>query len=144
MVDDNGNEVDQEILADFLETSFSVLQNLKESLRTFNGVEDSHIFETFGQQIDRIMGSAATLSLNSMGELTKISKELSYKASQVNQIGKLLSIQSLLSQVLRVMEKMLIKYQMDINEIPEDISALIERLKVASDQLGDLRTSVKV
>lgn len=144
MVDDNGNDIDPEILNDFLDTSFDVLQNLKEALRSFNGVEDNHVFESFGQQIDRIMGSAATLSLNAMGELTKVSKELSYKASQINQIGKLLAIQSLLSQVLRVMDKMFVKYQQDINEIPEDISLLIERLKIASEQLGDLRTSVKV
>lgn len=144
MKDDNGNEIDQEILDDFLETSFNVLQNLRESLLAFNGVEAVLVFESFGQQIDRIMGSAYTLSLNSMGELTKYSKELSYKASQVKQIGKLLAIQSLLSQVIRIMEKMLTKYQKDINETPEELSVLVERLKIASDQLGDLRTSVKV
>lgn len=144
MLDDNGNEIDQEILNDFLETSFDVLKNLKESLRSFNGLEDVMVFETFGQQIDRIMGSAYTLSLKPMGDLTKLAKELSYKASQVQHIGKLLAVQSLLSQVLRLMEKMLVTYQQDINQAPENIFILIERMKQASEQLGDLRTSVKV
>lgn len=144
MLDDNGNEIDQEILNDFLDTSFDVLQNLKESLRSFNGLDDVMVFETFGQQIDRIMGSAYTLSLKPMGDLTKLAKELSYKASQVKHIGKLLAVQSLLSQVLRLMEKILVAYQQDINQAPENIFILIERMKLASEQLGDLRTSVKV
>lgn len=144
MKDDNGHEIDTEILNDFLESSFTVLQDLKESVRGFNGVEDVMVFENFGQQIDRIMGSAYTLSLISIGDLTKLAKELSYKASQVKQIGKLLAVQSLLSQVLRLMEKMLLKYQQDINEKPEDVAVLVERMKIASAQLGDLRISVKV
>lgn len=144
MLDDQNNEIDDELLAGFLEDSFGVLENLKELLGNFKAVGDVVIFEQFGQQIDRVMGAAYTLCLNNLGDLTKLGKELGYKASQVNELAKLLVIQSLLSQLVRMIDKMLKSYDKKEQFDSTETKLLLKRLEKASEQLGDLRTTVKI
>lgn len=144
MLDDLNNEIDDELLAGFLDDSFVVTENLKDLLGKFKAVEDVAIFEQFGQQVDRVMGAAYTLCLNDLGDLTKLGKELGYKASQVNEIAKLLVIQSLLSQLVRMVDKMLKSYDKKEQFDSTESKLLLKRLTEASDQLGDLRTTVKI
>lgn len=144
MLDDKKNEIDVELLEGFLEESYAVLADLKIILASFKGTSDAPIFEKYGQQIDRIMGAAYTLSLNELGDLAKLGKELGYKTSQIKQVAKLLTMQSLLSQLLRTMEKILNSYQKNQTPDYDEAHQLINRLNTASDQLGDLRISVKV
>ncbi len=144
MLDDKNNEIDQELLAAFVEESFEVLESLKSLMENFKSPLDNLCFEQFGQQVDRIMGAAYTLSLGELGDLAKLGKELGYKSSQVKEIGKLLAVQSLLSQLIKSIEIILIGYQKNQKPVAEDVSLLLNRLTGASNQLGDLRISVKV
>ena|SRR3989344_568343 len=144
MLDDKNNEIDHELLTSFLEESFEVLEGLKDLMENFNGHADISCFEQFGQQVDRIMGAAYTLSLGDLGDLAKLGKELGYKSSQVKEIGKLLAVQSLLSQLIKSIEVILNGYKKNQKPVSEEVSLLLNRLTGASNQLGDLRISVKV
>lgn len=144
MINDSGLEIEKEFLDSFLSESFEVLASLKELVSQFSKVEDNHLFETYGQNVDRIMGAAFTLSLNELGELAKMGKELGYKAGQVNDLPKLLSVQSLLSQLAKSLEEILKKMKKGHTPDFSLYHPLLHKLKKASAHLGDLRISVKV
>lgn len=144
MLDDAGSEVDEELLEIFLNESFEVMGRLNTFLSSFKGPESIEYFEKFGQQIDRIMGAAYTLSLTEVGDLAKLGKELGYKSSQISDVAKLLTIQSLLSQLVKNLE-ILLKGLKKRERIQLDtVEPLLKRMTAASHQLGDLRISVKV
>ena len=144
MIHDSGIEIDKEFLDSFLTDSFEVLTTLKDLVSNFSTEEDHHLFETFGQNVDRIMGAAFTLSLNELGELTKMGKDIGYKASQVKEMPKLLAVQSLLSQLVKSLEEILKKMKKEQTPDFAEYHPLLHKLKQASAHLGDLRTSVKV
>ena len=143
MLDDSGEEIDQELLEIFLQESFEVIIRLNDFLTSFTSTSSNQYFESFGQQIDRIMGAAYTLSLNQVGDLAKLGKELGYKSSQIDDLPKLLTIQSLLSQLVRAMEGILKGIKKGQHHDKEEVLPLLQRLKAASSQLGNLRISVK-
>lgn len=144
MLSDNGEKIDSDLLASFLMESTEVVTNLKIFLTDFTDPSQNVCFEKFGQQIDRIMGAAYTLSLNEVGNLAKLGKELGYKASQVEEVGKLITVQSLLSQLVRALESILKGIKKGQRHNSQEIALLINRLTDASLKLGDLRVSVKV
>lgn len=143
MLDDNGDEIDKELLDIFLKESFDVNERLSIFLSDFVKTSDNKHFESFGQQVDRIMGAAFTLSLNEVGELAKLGKELGYKSSQVKELPKLLVIHSLLGQLVRSMQGILKGIKKGQRHNSEELSPLLKRLKEANTQLGDLRVTVK-
>lgn len=142
MLNDLGSDIDEEFLQFFMDEASEVIVNLKIFVENFQGLNDLDCFEKYGQQVDRIMGAAYTLSLNLVGDLAKMGKELGYKATQITEISKLLVIQSLLSQLASALEEILIHYK---NQEPferDRFNELLERLKKASSDLGNLRASV--
>lgn len=143
MLNDSGIEIDQEFLGFFLEESSEVITNLKIFSSSFKKINDKHFFEQFGQQVDRIMGAAYTLSLIFVGDLARMGKELGYKSTEVNDIGKLLVIQSLLSQLAKALDKIIRDFRKGIQTNYEEFTPLLDRLRIASKNLGDLRTSVR-
>jgi hypothetical protein len=143
MLDDNGVEIDHDFLKFFLEESDVVMRNLKSFLKLFIENEDPKNFEQFGQQVDRLMGAAYTLSLNFFGDLSKMGKEIGYKSSQLTEIEKLLVIHSLLSQLVKSLSAILKKYKKDINPDYSEFHSLLERLQEANKNLGNLRATVK-
>lgn len=143
MLDDNGVEIDRDFLKFFLEESDVVMRNLKNFLKLFLVSEDPKQFEQFGQQVDRLMGAAYTLSLNFFGDLSKMGKEIGYKSSQLTEIEKLLVIQSLLSQLVKSLSAILKQYKKDINPDYSEFHSLLERLQEANKNLGNLRATVK-
>lgn len=144
MLNDIGEQIDSELLEFFLEESSEVLDNLKSILGDFTEPHHADLFEKFGQQVDRIMGAAFTLSLNDVGDLTRLGKELGYKSSQVTEISKLLTVQSLLSQLLKTLENILSGLKKGQRHNSEEVAPLLKKMRDASEQLGDLRISVKV
>lgn len=144
MLNDNGEKIDPDLLASFLLESTEVVTNLKTFLAEFTEPSQNGCFEKFGQQVDRIMGAAYTLSLNEVGNLAKLGKELGYKASQVDEVGKLITVQSLLSQLVRTLEAILKGIKKGQRHNSQEIAPLLKRLTDASFLLGDLRVSVKV
>lgn len=143
MLDDSGEKIDEELLEIFLTESFEVIHRLNDFLSNFVKSSDCQYFEYYGQQIDRIMGAAFTLSLNEVGELAKLGKELGYKSSQISDLPKLLAIQSLLAQLVRSLESILKGIKKGQRHKSEELAPLLQRLKTASLQIGDLRASVK-
>jgi hypothetical protein len=143
MLNDAGLEIDQDFLNFFLEESFLVLVNLKDCLKQFSLTEDPRFFETFGQQVDRLMGAAYTLSLNFFGDLSKMGKEIGYKSSQLVDVEKLLVIQSLLSQLVKALERILKQFKKGLSPDMSGYRPLLERLEEANKGLGQLRATVK-
>lgn len=144
MLNDSGIEIDDEFLESFLNESQEVLEEIKLCIHCFREVSDKHYFEEFGQKIDRIMGAAYTLSLNDVGDLARFGKEIGYKSSQIDDIGKLLTIHSLLSQLHKTLDSVMKGFRKGNRPDPNDFSPLISRLEAANKQLGDLRASVKM
>lgn len=142
MLNDSGAHIEEEFLDTFLEESFQVISSLQEILGSFSGNKES--FERYGQQIDRIMGAAYTLSLVSLGDLARVGKELGYKGSQVDDISKLIAIQSLLGQLTRGIETILKSLRSGVNPGMNDYEILLKKMVKASNDLGDLRVTVKV
>jgi hypothetical protein len=134
--------VDDEILIGFLDESDILLSGMSSALNGFVSGTEIYIFEDYAQQIDRIMGAAYNLSLNSIGDLCKLGKELGYKASQIKDINKLIVIQSLLNQLTKIIKDLL--KQIAKGESPDLTNAkkMIIKLQKASFDLGDLRVSV--
>lgn len=143
MLNDSGIEIEEEFLASFLEESEVVLKNCHELVENFKGPQDTKNFEQYGQQIDRIMGAAYTLSLNEVGDLAKLGKELGYKSSQIDDVAKLLTIQSLLSQLVRTLGTIMKGFRKGHRPDPEDLKPLLNKLNLASTQLGNLRSTLR-
>lgn len=140
MLNESGSEIEEEFLDIFLEDSFQIISHLQNVLATFSGNREA--FEIYGQQIDRLMGAAYTLSLISLGDLARAGKELGYKGSQVEDISKLITIQSLLGQLTRALEQVLKSFQKGVSPDMSDYSVLLKRLIKANNDLGDLRVTV--
>jgi hypothetical protein len=143
MLNDSGIEIDDEFLQSFIDESQEVLGEMKQYIEIFREPNDNHLFEQFGQKVDRIMGAAYTLSLNEVGNLARFGKEIGYKSSQINDIAKLLVIHSLLSQLHKTLETIIKGLRRGNRPDPAEFSPLMVRLDTANKQLGNLRASVK-
>jgi chemotaxis protein histidine kinase CheA len=144
MLNDSGIEIDDEFLQTFLDESQEVLTEMKQFMQEFHEPRDNHLFEQYGQKVDRIMGAAYTLSLNEVGDLARYGKEIGYKSSQITDTAKLLVIHSLLSQLLKTLETIVKGFRKGNRPDAEEHAALIVRLEAANKSLGDLRASVKI
>jgi hypothetical protein len=139
----NDFEIDRELIDGFLSDSNEIMKSLKLSLSHFTSTGDPKYFEAFGQGIDRIMGAAYTLGFKTLGDLSKLGKDLGYKGSQLKVIDQHLTVQSLLSQLVKETEKNLKYIKKGDFEQKEESQLLIKKLNQASASLGDLRTSVQ-
>lgn len=137
MLNDAGKEIDGELLSMFLKEAFEVMDRLSNFLNDFTKNQDISFFESYAEQIERISGAASTLSLNQLSELTGLGKDLALKASQISDLSKLLVVQSLLGQLLRVMEKNLKGIKKGQKHNSDEILSLIKKLNEANNQLGD-------
>lgn len=77
-------ETDKEILDGFVEEIRAIEKTLKQIAQKMiqAKLQDKSHFEQYGQTIDRVYGTAATLGFNELAEYTKALKDLSYKCSQ--------------------------------------------------------------
>ncbi len=137
-------QVDQELLDGFIQETQAILDSTQISLTDFTTSKDPVCFEKFGQEIDRVMGAALTLGFQDVGDLARLGKEVGYKSSQINELPKLLVIHSLLLQLNKELQRhvKILKKGSDFDHT--DMSFLTKKLQKASDDLGDLRASVKV
>ena len=135
-------DLEQELIDDFWLDASEVIKNLNVFLSSYKGPEDTHYFEKYGQQIDRIMGAALTISLLDIGDLARMGKEIGYKSSQLNDPHKLHAIHSLLYQILRKIEYAMKLLQKRRELDKDEVEDLLHKLRMANQQLGDLRTTV--
>lgn len=136
MLDDSGAEIEEELVLNFLEESYKVMESLKNSINNFNDVSDGHLFEKFGQQIEPVMVSAYTLSLSKIGDLAKYGKDIGCKSGHLNDLSKLLVVHSLLSQLVRTLESILDSFKFDRALNSDSIDELLKRLSAANTQLS--------
>jgi hypothetical protein len=144
MLNDSGAEIDDEFLYYFILESQKLLSEMKLDIDSFREPTDNYLFEQYGQKVDRIMGAAFTLSLNEVGRLALFGKELGYKSSQISDTGKLLVIHSLLSQLHKMLDKVIKGFRKGNRTDSSELSPLLFRLDAANKQLGDLRATVKM
>jgi hypothetical protein len=143
MINDSGSEIDKEFLEIFMDESEGILLNLKNFLASFKEPEDVHYFEKYGQQVDRLMGAAYTLSLNFIGDLAKMGKEIGYKSTQLNEPKKLIIIHSLLGQLHRALDTLVKSLRAGIQPDVHEYHVLLQRLKMANESLGNLRATLE-
>jgi len=77
-------ETDNEILDEFvteIRVIEKVLKNVIQKLIS-SKLQEKILFEQYGQAIDRVYGTAATLGFSELAEYTKALKDLSYKCGQ--------------------------------------------------------------
>lgn len=137
-------QIDQELLEGFVEETQAILDSTQVSLSEFVTSKDPACFEKFGQEIDRVMGAALTLGFQEVGDLARLGKEVGYKSSQINELPKLLVIHSLLLQLNKELQRHVKCLKKGSDYDHTDMSFLIKKLQKASEDLGDLRASVKV
>ena len=139
-----GVQYDQEIIQDFINETNEILSLTYVSLSRF--IEDPNpvCFENYGQNIDRVMGAALTLGFADLGNLARLGKEIGYKSSQINDINRLLVVHSLLSQLNKEIVKVVRHLQHNRPHDNESVKIFIRKLQRASDELGDIRASVKI
>lgn len=135
---------DEELVHDFLIESAGLLTQCSESLLEFSSNGDVKCFEKFGLFIDRVMGAAYTMEFNLLGDLAKLGKQIGYKSSQLEDVEKLLSVQSVLSQLTKEMNKILKVIKVEGRDKGHESADLIAKLEKANNSLGDLRASVKI
>lgn len=83
--------MDKEMLTFFVDEIKEIRKGMVKAISDLieSKLEDSSKFEDFGQMVDRIYGTAATLGLKEIGEYTKAVKDVSYMASvSDNEAGK--------------------------------------------------------
>lgn len=136
-------QIDQDLLQGFIEETQAIIESTQASLIEFTTSKDPVCFEKFGQQIDRVMGAALTLGFQEVGDLARIGKEVGYKSSQINELPKLLVIHSLLLQLNKELQRHIKSLHKATAYDHSDMYFLITKLQKASDDLGDLRASVK-
>ncbi len=139
----NRSNLDPELLDEFLKDSFEIVERAKILMQDFSSTQDPHCFEEFAQAIDRIMGVAYTFGLKEIGDMTRMGKEIGYKTSQISDIHKQLSIQSILSQLVKETEKNLRNIAKGVFIASENTLPLVQKLNQVNAGLGDLRSSVK-
>jgi len=136
-------DLDDGLIHEFVEESRDLLEKCRVTLTQFADRGEPQCFEEFGLYIDRIMGASFTMGFNQIGELTKLGKQIGYKSSQVEDIDKLHTAQSLLSQLIKEIERIL-KAVLLKKELTSERTTLLTRLEKANEALGDLRASVKI
>lgn len=137
-------DLDDGLIHEFVQESRELLEKCSLTLSQFADQGEAKCFEEFGLYIDRIMGASFTMGFNQIGELSKLGKQIGYKSSQIEDIDKLLTSQSLLSQLVKEIEQMLKAIHLKKGETINDVSKLLARLEKANEGLGDLRASVKI
>jgi chemotaxis protein histidine kinase CheA len=83
--------MDKELLQVFVDEMNELQPQLKQAIKGIiqTKMQDPHYYETYGQIIDRIYGTAMTMGMTELGEFTKTLKDISYMASNSdNEKGK--------------------------------------------------------
>lgn len=112
----------QEIINEFCVESSSLLLQLECSLEEFESdLSDTKKLETFGQIIDRIMGSSKTLGIQEVATFCELGKTIGYKSAQVSDKTLLTVVVAILFDAVDILRKM-------IQEIKTGNSTCLENL----------------
>jgi hypothetical protein len=138
MINDSGIEIDARFMQTFLSDSFQVLSELKIIVNSFQMKSELEVFEKYATKVEKIMQSSFTLSLNELGELAKLGKEVSLKSVHLSEFSQIVTAQSLISQLTRSLEVILLDFSRGKRPDFDQYKPLQMRLHKASQQLNRL------
>ncbi len=100
--------IDKEILIDFHEESYALFEELETVLEEVEGDPKTNFsrLETFGQIIDRMMGTAKSIGLDEIGKFCELGKIIGYKAGQVKDPAFTNIVVAILFDAVEILKKL--------------------------------------
>lgn len=138
---------DPEIRKDFCDESEQLLVQMEEVLEDYeDNPKDLKKLATFGQLIDRMMGAAKNLDLDTFGRYCELGKTIGYKASQSNNIALNTLAAGILIDTIDFLHQMIASIRSGANNPSvQDVDTFIGRLKILSEKFKHItRSSVDV
>lgn len=138
---------DPEIRKDFCDESHGLLVEMEEVLEGYeDNPNDLGKLATFGQLIDRMMGAAKNLELDTFGRYCELGKTIGYKASQSKNIALNTLAAGILIDTVDFLHQMIGAIQNGaMNPSVQDVDTFIGRLKILSEKFKHIeRASVGV
>jgi chemotaxis protein histidine kinase CheA len=133
-----------EIILDFCNESNKQLKQLESILFSLEEeIENTKLFEQFGQIIDRIMGAAKSLELSDMAIMCELGKTIGYKASQIDDVKLLNIVVAVLFDTVEICFKFTKKLELKSDMQIKDISteAFVKRMKWLSEKFNHISRS---
>ena len=126
-------DIDKEIIDDFKEETNTLLEGLNDILEELEETEEEfpeHLLENFSQQIDRIMGTASTISMmapehpamDTISKLTELCKKMGYNAVAAKKSNVVVLFTAFWADVVEVLEKLVNNFE---NE--EKVKQIVEK-----------------
>lgn len=132
----------KEIVQEFCKESRNQIKLLNDFLNNLeDDLSDVAQLESFGQVIDRMMGAAKSLQINTLGVLCELGKTIGYKASQVDDENIISIVAAVLFDGVEIIEKFIIKLEkgdkLEVKDIGMD--AFISRLQWLNDKFKHIK-----
>lgn len=131
-------DLDPELLHGFIVDSAKTVSECKFALTMFaaNGEPDN--FYEFGSKIERVTKTSQTLGLKNLWELAKLGSEIGLKSKKLEDKDQMFSVHSLLSQLLKEVERALSEIEKGRFEVSSQYEVLHARLEKANQSLDKL------
>lgn len=98
----------REVVVEFCDETVLLIDELEDILESLEDeIEDASLLESFGQKIDRVMGSAATLGADQIAKYCELGKIIGYKSSQADDIKIREVVVAILFDTLDLLRKMI-------------------------------------
>lgn len=136
---------DPEIRKDFCDECEQLLVQMEEVLEEYEeNPKDLKKLATFGQLIDRMMGAAKNLNLDTFGRYCELGKMIGYKASQSSNFALNTLAAGILIDTIDFLNQMVNSIRVGANNPSvQDVDTFIGRLKILSEKFKHIeRASV--
>jgi chemotaxis protein histidine kinase CheA len=134
----------KEIVTEFCNESNDLLNQMEALLSEFeNNLDLTKNLESFGQLIDRMMGAAKSLSLETFATLCELGKTIGYKASQIIDKGLLTVVCGILFDNVEILKKMIHAINTQNQDLMKNINleTFVGRLRWLSDKFKNIQRS---
>lgn len=138
---------DPEIRNDFCDESEELLEQMQELLEEYEDEpEELKKLETFGQMIDRMMGTAKSMGLTTVGTYCELGKVIGYKSSQSDNLSLNALAAGVLLDTVEFLQAMIADVRAgDLNPKAKDADRFVGRLKILSEKFKHIkRASVEI
>ncbi len=127
--------MDADILNSYLKEGSRLLLDGQSELEKFNTSGNAKHIEEISLLLGKLSGTSAAVNLQDLATLTKMGKDIGLKASQMDEIHKLLAISVLFSQLLKFVDDYFRKLRKGEFDSPEGFKILNNKLKAALEAL---------
>jgi hypothetical protein len=136
--------MDLDILNNYLKEGLEVLLKCQKELEKFTNTGNAKHFEELGLLLGRLSGTSSAVNLQDLSLLTKMAKDIGFKASQINEIDRLLAISALFSQLLKFIDDHFKKLRKGEFSPPESFKTLNAKFKAAGNALLPVKITEKM